>query len=265
MRRIFFAFAATALLSSAALADDNDDTQDLAKKLSNPVSNLISLPLQFNYDCCYGPESSDRVTLDVQPVVPFQISDDWNLIVRTILPVIDQGELATGHGAHFGLGDTVQSFFFSPVPEPGGFIWAVGPVFLWPTGTDPAIGSGKWGAGPTALILKQQAGWTYGLLANHIWSYGGQADRTNISSTSIQPFVGFTWPDTTTLTFNSETTYDWEGQQWTVPLNLMVSHIFKLGTQATSFQIGARYYATAPADTAQWGLRFAVTFLFPQH
>ena len=253
-----------ALLSGRATADD-DTSSDLAKKLSNPVSNLISLPLQFNYDCCYGAEDSGRVTLNVQPVIPFRIGGDWNLIVRTILPVIDQGELAPGQGQHFGFGDTVQSFFFSPNPEPGGIIWAVGPVFLWPTATDPALGSGKWGAGPTALILKQQSGWTYGLLANHIWSYGGQSARADISNTSIQPFVGFTWPDTTTLTLNSETTYAWENDQWTVPLNLTVSHIFALGSQRTSFQLGARYYAAAPDDTARWGLRFTVTFLFPEH
>jgi hypothetical protein len=257
-------FAAAALLAAPALAGE-DDSQELAKKLSNPVSNLISLPLQFNYDCCYGVEDSGRVTLNVQPVVPFQISAEWNLIVRTIVPLIDQGEAAPGLGQHFGFGDTVQSFFFSPTPSPGGIIWAAGPVFLWPTATDGTLGSGKWGAGPTALVLKQQAGWTYGLLANHIWSYGGQAARADVSNTSIQPFVGYTWPDTTTLTLNSESVYAWESRQWTVPLNLMVSHIFSLGGQKTNFQIGARYYATAPDDTARWGARFTVTFLFPQH
>ncbi|HEY8948135.1 MAG TPA: hypothetical protein VIM56_04545 [Rhizomicrobium sp.] len=258
----FLVFAFLVFASPSANAQAQNES-DLANKLSNPVSDLISVPLQFNYDCCAGPKDGDRITLNIQPVVPFHISNDWNLIVRTILPVIDQQETFAGQGDHFGLGDTTQSFFFSPNPAPGGIIWGVGPAFLWPTGTDSTVGSGKWGLGPTLVALKQSHGWTYGILANHIWSYGGQRDRPNISNTFLQPFVGYTWPDTTGITFNTESTYNWESEQWTVPLNLVVSHIYKFGSQPISFQLGARYYASTVSDGSRWGARFAVVFLFP--
>jgi hypothetical protein len=249
-------------LASSALADDENE---LAKKLSNPVASLISLPFQFNYDCCYGPDHGERVTLNIQPVVPFKLNDDWNIIIRTILPVIQQGETAFNDGDRLGLGDTTQSFFFSPNPAPGGWIWGAGPAFLWPTATDNMLGSRKWGAGPTAVLLKQDSGWTYGILTNHIWSYAGETDRAPVSNTFLQPFVSFTWPDTTSLTLNSESTYNWTAEQWTVPLNLTLAHIFRLGTQPTSFQFAVRYYATAPNETASWGARFNIVFLFPQH
>jgi hypothetical protein len=221
------------------------------------------VPFQFNYDCCIGPKDGDRVTLNIQPVIPFALNDDLTLIVRTITPLIAQEEPAPGVGSRFGLGDVTQSFFLAPTPAPGGIIWGAGPVFLWPTGTDETLSSHKWGAGPTVVVLKQDAGWTYGVLANHIWSYGGERDHPNISSTFVQPFVGYTWPDTTGITMNSESTYDWEAKQWTMPISLTVSHIYKFGKQPVSFQLGARYYADRPSDAATWGLRFAAVFLFP--
>jgi hypothetical protein len=249
------------MLVTPALADGGDSK--LADKLSNPISDLISVPFQFNYDCCFGPKHGGRILLNIQPVVPFAINNDWNLIVRTITPVIDQEETVPGGGSHFGLGDITQTFFFSPNPDPGGIIWGAGPVFLWPAATDPTIGSGKWGAGPSVVMLQQKNGWTYGFLANHIWSYGGQQDRANVNSTFLQPFVGYTWPDTTGITLNSESSYDWTREQWSTPLNLMLSHIYKLGTQPVSFQGGVRWYPTTFDEGPRWGLRLNIVFLFP--
>lgn len=250
-------------LAFAAPVLADEDASKLAEKLSNPVSSLISVPFQFNYDCCFGPRNGGRVLLNIQPVVPFGISDNWNSIVRTITPVIDQEETVPGAGSHFGLGDITQTFFFSPNPDPGGIIWAAGPVFLWPTATDPAIGSRKWGAGPSIVVLKQESGWTYGILANHIWSYSGEHERANVNSTFLQPFLSYTWPDTTGVTLNTESTYDWTQKAWSVPLNLSLSHIYKLGTQPISFQGGVRWYPATFDDGPRWGLRFNVVFLFP--
>lgn len=255
-------FLAILLCAAPAFADESDS--ELATKLSNPVAKLISVPLQFNYDCCSGPADGRRITLNIQPVIPFTLSDDWNLIVRTILPIVDQEEAFAGQGNGAGLGDTTQSFFFSPVHKPGEWVWAAGPVFLWPTATDGTIGGGKWGAGLTALALRQDSGWTYGMLANHIWSYAGSGIGDNLSSTLIQPFVGYTWPDTTGITLNTETTYDWIGEQWTVPVNLTASHLFRFGHQPVSLQFGGRYYVERPDGGPTWGLRAAITFLFPE-
>lgn len=140
----------------------------------------------------------------------------------------------------------------------------MGPAFLWPTATDTVIGSRKWGAGPTAIVLKQEAGWTYGMLVNHIWSYSGEREKPDISSTFMQPFVGFTWPDTTSLTLDSESNYDWKRQNWTVPLNLTLGHLYRFGAQPVSFSVGARYNATTSFGEPGWGARFSITLLFPK-
>ena len=157
----------------------------------------------------------------------------------------------------------MQSFFFSPKASVGGWILAAGPVALWPTATDSLLGAGKWGAGPTVLALRQEHGWTYGLLANQIWSYAGWSDQ-QVNSTFLQPFVSFTTKTLTTFGLNTESTYDWSNSQWTVPLNLMVSQLVKVGTMPIQFQAGVRYYAEKPSGGPDWGLRFTVTFLFPK-
>jgi hypothetical protein len=242
-----------------------DDATALAKELANPVASLISVPFQFNYDEGFGPKDASKLTLNIQPVVPLSVNNDWNLIIRTIVPVVYQDSVAGGVDSQFGLGDTVQSFFFSPKePTAGGWIWAVGPVFLWPTATDDGLGQRQWGAGPTALLLKQESGFTYGVLANHIWSFASAGGRNEVTATFLQPFLAYTWPTATTVTLNTESTYDWTSGRWTVPLNLSVSQIVKLGNQPVQFAVGPRYYAERPEGGPEWGVRFTMTLLFPR-
>ena len=242
-----------------------DDEAELAKQLSNPVASLISVPFQFNYDDGFGPQEASRLTLNVQPVIPISISNDWNLIIRTIVPFIDAESPAPGIDSATGMGDITQSFFFSPKePTSSGWVWAVGPVFYWPTATDTLLGAEKWGAGPTALLLKQQGGWTYGVLANHLWSYAGDDNRSEISNTFLQPFLSYTSKTKTTFTLNAESTYDWKNSQWTVPINAIVAQMFKIGNQPMQFGIGARYYAEGPDNGPEWGLRASFTLLFPK-
>ena len=167
-----------------------DDPQALAKKLSNPIASLISVPFQFNYDSGYGPDDGDKAYVNLQPVIPFKLNEDWNLISRTILPIAWQDDIAGPSGSQSGLGDITQSLFFSPSqPTESGIIWGAGPAFLVPTATDQFLGSEKWGAGPTAVVLKQSGGWTVGILANHIWSFAGDDNRPDISSTFLQSMI----------------------------------------------------------------------------
>jgi hypothetical protein len=243
--------------ATAAPAASNAD--ELAKKLANPIASLISVPFQYNYSQTYGDDGYKNL-LNIQPVIPVSISEDWNMISRTIVPVIQQNEVQPNRN-QFGLGDTTQSFWFSPkAPTSSGLIWGVGAAGLLPTGTD-GIGANTWAFGPTIVVLKQLGLWTYGFLMNQLWDTGGQAD---ISSMFIQPFLAKGLGKGRTLSLNSESTYNWKSKKWTIPVNLAYSKVTKWGTQMISNQVGFGLYATTPSGGPDWQLRYTLTLLFPK-
>jgi len=258
------ALAVTGLTAPITFAQDTTD-EHLAKQLVNPVAALISVPFQFNWDHNIGPARDGRkLYLNVQPVVPFRINDDWNLVSRTIVPLVDQHVPSLGDGSQSGIGDITQSFFFAPSrPTAGGLIWGAGPVLLIPTNT-AFISAEKWGLGPTAVVLKQERGWTYGMLANHIWSVGGSGIQ-DLSNTLLQPFLNYTTKDAWTFGVNTESVYDWRGSQWTVPINATAAKLTRIGKQSVSIGGGLRYYADSPETGPHgWGMRLTVTFVFPK-
>jgi hypothetical protein len=265
--RVAFPLLASALVVVAASAGAQDNSAELAKKLSNPVAALISVPLQLNYDRKLGPQDDgEKWALNVQPVVPIELDKDWNVISRTIAPIVSVKNPSPGAGRQSGLGDVVQSFFFSPkAPTAGGWIWGAGPVLLLPTGTDDLLSAKKWGAGPTAVLLKQQDGWTVGALANHIWSFAGDSQRADISATFVQPFVSYTTPTAWSFALNTESTYDWKASQWSVPVNAVVTKVTKVGGQLLSVGGGLRYWVDGPEGGPKGlGYRVVVTLLFPK-
>lgn len=242
-----------------------ESSAELAKKLSNPVADLISVPFKLDWNTGMGPADADQEIYVVQPVIPISIGEDWNMISRTILPYINQESPVPGGDSIHGLGDTLQSLFFSPkAPSSSGWIWGFGPALSIPTATKDELGSGKWSLGPTAVFLKQEHGWTYGILANHVWSIAGESDRPSVSSTFLQPFLSYTTHTFTTIGLNTESTYDWKSSQWTVPINLTVSQLLRIGGQPVSFLLGVREYAQNPTGGPDWGMRFQVTLLFPK-
>ena len=268
--RIRIATATATLVAGSILAAPvraQDSAAALAQQLSNPVAALISVPFQLNYDQDIGPEDDgDRWLLNVQPVVPITLNEDWNLISRTILPLVSQSDIYPGAGSQSGLGDVVQSVFFSPKePTAGGWIWGAGPVLLLPTGSDDLLTADQWAGGPTAVVLKQQGPWTYGALANHLWSFAGSDNRADVDATFLQPFLSYTTPTAWSYTLNTESTYDWEGEQWSVPINVIVAKVTKVGGQLISVGGGVRYWADSPESGPEgFGLRLAVTLLFPK-
>lgn len=256
------AFAIAAWVGSALASDE-----DYAKQLANPLAALISVPIQANYDENYGANDDGSVwRTNVQPVIPFEMNSEWNIISRTILPIIDQSDFPAKGMSESGFGDIVQSVFFSPkAPTAGGWIVGVGPVFLLPTASEDVLGSEKWGIGPTAVALKQEGSWTYGALANHIESFAGEDNRADVSATFVQPFLAYVMPTQTTFSVNTESTYDWERKKWSVPLNFTAAQLLKVGDQLFQIGGGFRYWAQAPeAGPDDWGFRLQLTFLFPK-
>ncbi|MBM9604131.1 hypothetical protein [Desulfopila inferna] len=259
-----FVIMAPACLSAAS---DAEQQAELAKKLANPIASLISVPIQANYDENIGPDDDgSQWRINIQPVIPFSMGENWNLITRTIVPVVDQNDIPVSGQGETGLGDIVASQFFSPKDATSrGWIWGVGPVWLLPTATEDALGSEKFGLGPTGVMLKQNGPWTYGGLVNHIWSVAGDDDRVDINATFMQPFLAYVTPTQTTFGLNTEATYDWEGEEWSVPINLTVAQLLKLGKLPVQLMAGIRYWAESPDGGADdLGVRLQLTFLFPK-
>jgi hypothetical protein len=246
-----------------------EDPAVLAQQLANPVASLISVPIQFNFDGDIGPKvngarDGSRITMNVQPVIPFRLGEDWNLISRTIVPLVWQKDVFPGSGSQFGLSDTVQSLFLSPA-RPKGIVWGVGPVLLVPTGTDDLLSTRKWGAGPSALLLNQSGPWTLGLLANQVWSYAGNSNRADVSQMLVNPFVTYATPRAFTVAVAADIVRDWEGKRWTVPVIFNASQVTRVGGQLMQIGGGLRYYvATNEFAPHGFAARFTVTLLFPR-
>ena len=243
------------------------DVGEVAKQTQNPVADLISVPLKFDYNSNLGPtEAGNQTVLTIEPVIPFHISSDWNLISRTLIPVIREQNVPPGSSTHQGLGDTTQQFYFSPKkPTDSGWIWGVGPQVQLPTGSD-RFTAGLWGAGPTAVVLKQEHGWTLGALVNQMWSVSSDSQRSSYSNFFVQPFVSYTFKTYTNISLNTESTYDWKTSQWSVPINLDVAQIFKIGGQLLNLEAGVRYWVDTPDGVGpkDLGYRITLTLLFPE-
>jgi hypothetical protein len=245
---------------------------DLRTQAQNPVSNLISVPLESTFD--FGAPDGSAYFLNAQPVIPVTVGD-WNLINRIILPLIyTPGKIAgtpdipsgSGGGSAFGLGDINYSLFVSPA-KAGDVIWGLGPSVSLRTATDKKLGSGKWSAGPTAVLLSQPKPWSLGVLIRNIWSYAGDSKRDDVNQFLLQPFVSYNLDDGWYLTSNPVLTANWNaesGNRWTVPVGAGAGKLFSIGKQPINTRIEFYYNAERPKNAPDWAMKFTISFLFPK-
>ena len=253
-------------------------TDDLAKQAQNPIANLISLPLQNNTNFNIGPNDDEiQNVLNIQPVIPVTINESWNLITRTIVPILSQPDFYTGgEGRITGLGDITLSAFFSP-KESAKFTWGVGPIFLFPTATDgplggttedgrESLGSDKWGAGLSVVGLMMPGKWVIGSLLSNVWSFAGSGDQ-DINLFTWQYFINYNLPKGWYLTSAPIITANWEADSdntWTIPFGGGVGKLFTIGKQPINTQLSAYYNVEKPDNGADWQMRFQIQFLFPK-
>ena len=237
---------------------------ELAKQTQNPIANLISVPLQGNWDFGLGDRDAAGTLLNFQPVVPFAISPTTNVILRVIMPLTSQPGSPSDGARINGMGDIVATAFFSP-SKSGRVIWGVGPVILLPTATDNALGTEKFGLGPSVVLLTQPGPWTLGLLFNHIWSTSGANDRKDINQTYLQPFANYNLGGGLSVGVSMEASANWRADEtWTAPLLFSVSKVTMLGKRPVNLALAAGPLVASPAAGASWRFRLAATFLYPR-
>ena len=267
-RRTILALVLAVAASAPARAELS--AEELAKLAQNPVGNLVSVPFQNNTNFNVGPLNGTQNILNIQPVIPIEVNKDWNVITRTILPLIWQPEFFPGQdsGAGFGLGDIQLSGFLSP-SQPGadGLIWGAGAIVQMPTDTND-LGNKNWGLGPTGVVLHLKPGdpWVYGALINNVWSLSSGGRGGSYNNFLIQPFVNYNFPGGFYLNSVPVITANWKadsGQQWTVPLGLGIGKVFHLGKLPVNTQLGGYYNIVHPDTVANWQLRLQVQFMFP--
>ena len=254
-----------------AVAQDEPGGSSLQAASQNPIAALISVPFQSNWNFEIGPLEKTQYVMNFQPVIPVSLSDDWNLILRPIVPLINRPKLFPGDSSDFGLGDISPQLLFSP-DKPidtafGHMSWGVGPNFLFDTATDDFLGSGKWGAGPSAVVFFTNAPWTYGALVFNTWSFAGDDDRADVNRFSFQPILNYNLSGGWSLVSAPIVTANWEADshdRWTVPLGGGVSKLFQIGGQHVQAQVASYYNVEKPKFGPEWQMQFQIKFLFPK-
>jgi hypothetical protein len=249
--------------------DTKASAGDLAKAVQNPVASLISVPLQNFTDFNIGPFDRDRNTvIQFQPVVPFQLSENWNLITRTIGALVYQPTISQPQQGTFGFGDLNPSFFLSPA-KAGKIIWGAGPTFLLPTASDDVLGTGKFSMGPAVVALVQPGKWTLGLLVNNLWSVAGSSSQPDVNSMTLQYFINYNLKKGYYLTASPINSANWNapsGNVWLVPFGGGIGRIMRLGFQPVNVSVQVYGYVKRPdvLPSPTWQLKFQIAFLYPK-
>lgn len=266
---------ATSALALSQEADGHldpgeNEVAELARSAQNPLADMISVPFQNNTNFNVGPEDKTQNVLNIQPVYPVNLSNDWNMITRTIIPVISQPPMLSGQSRKNGIGDIQFTAFFAPVqPTSSGWMWGAGAIAQLDTATDDRLGQGKWGLGPSLLALRSDGAFIYGALINNVFEIAGDDNGNDLNQMLVQPFVNYNFPNIPGryLTFAPIITANWEassGNKWTVPLGGGIGQIIKLGELPLNLQASAYYNVETPQYGADWQMRLQAQVLLPK-
>jgi hypothetical protein len=244
-----------------------DETERLQKAVQNPLANVVNVPFQYNGSFPIGPFSRTQTILNLQPVLPFRMTERWNLVTRVIMPLVSQPHLNRQEGTKNGLGDLNPSFFLSPVKS-GKLSWGAGPTFSVPIATNSVIGSGKWAAGPSVIGVVQPGHWTFGLLANNLWSIAGDKDRPEVNSLLLQYFVNYNFVKGWYFVSSPIITSNWKlnsDERWSVPFGAGLGRVFKYSGQSFNSQASAYYTVIHPDSLPypKWQLRLQLAWVLP--
>jgi len=254
------------VLFGAVVPTQAQESPEIAKQAQNPIANLISVPLENDFNPQTGVNKDDSYVLEMKPVIPFHLSNDWTLITRTIIPVIQVPDLAPGVNGTSGLGDVQESLFLSPA-KAGPVIWGAGPVISFPTATQSILGTKKLSVGPTVVVLRSQGHWLFGSLAQNLWSVEGPSARADVNQMLLQPFVNYNLPHKWYLTSSPIITANWEAkpsERWTVPVGGGVGRIVHFGKLPVNIYTQFFRNVERPDGTTHWSARFQMQFLFPK-
>jgi hypothetical protein len=262
--------AGLAILFFATTDASAQSAEELARAAQNPIASMISLPFQNNTNFNVGPDEETQNILNIQPVVPIDLNDKWNLVTRTIVPILSQPGFAPGQDRRNGLGDIQFSAFMSPKePTANGLIWGAGVIAQFDTASSDRLGAGAWGLGPTAVALKSAGPWVFGGLINNVWSVSEDAGRDPVNIMLIQPFINYNIPGKPGryLSFAPLVTANWEaesGNRWTIPLGLGIGQVTRFGKQPVNMQAAVYYNVEKPDYAADWQLRVQLQLMFPK-
>jgi hypothetical protein len=242
------------------------ESAEIAKQAQNPIARLISVPIENDFSPQTGVNKEDSYVLQMKPVVPFSLSKDWNLITRTIIPIIQVPDLAPGVNGTTGLGDVNVSLFLSPA-KVGPVIWGVGPIVSFPTATENILGTKKLSVGPTVVVLRSQGHWLYGALVNNLFSVAGPSARPDVNQMLVQPFANYNFRHGWYLTTSPIITANWEvrpDERWVVPVGGGFGKIVHLGKLPVNAYTQFFRNVQRPGGTSSWSARFQVQLLFPK-
>jgi hypothetical protein len=243
------------------------------KASENPVGNIAVIPFQNNWNPGVGPYARTQYNLNIQPVVPIELTPTLTLIARSIIPLINQPSplppttcATTGCPWSFGLGDVQEQFYIAPKVAPGKLIWGAGPVIYLPTATPAGLGAGKTSIGPTVVALIMPGTWVIGILANQAWSVIGPSSAPSVSVFYTQPFVNYNFGKGWSLTSAPGITANWNApgnNKWTVPLGMGIVKTFKLGDQPQQLQLAYYGNIVRPIGVAYSTWRLQWSLLYP--